>query len=148
MVRALTADEYTLQNGISTIHIEDGKVYIGTSTTGENNVVVADVDEDVFTPLPIDTTHYPARIQSDLQGNLYFTYQGALIVGNGGSAGGIFKYDKATGKYTDISPEAGGYSGVGIHPTNPGWLVTSTCGLWSAQLWQPMQFSSCLAQAG
>ncbi len=136
MVRALTADEYTLQNGVSTIHIEDGKVYVGTSTTGEYNVVVADVDTDEFTALPIDTAHYPARIQSDGEGNIYFTYQGALIVGNGGAAGGIYKYDKATGKYTDISPKAGGYSGVGIDPTNPDRLITSSCGLWSAQLWQ------------
>lgn len=137
VVRALTADEYSEQNGISTILVEDGLVYVGTSTTGVNNLVVAHVgEEESFTPLSVDPAHYPARIQSDRNGNLYFTYQGTLIVGTGGSAGGIFKYDTATGDITDISPQTGGFSCVGIDPTNPERLVTSTCGLWDPQLWQ------------
>ncbi len=153
MVRALDDGEYQAQNGISTIYIYDGKVYVGTSTTGKNSVVVADVKDDKFTDLSgvLDSSNFPARITGDGQGNIYFTYQGTVIVGQGGAAGGIYKYDPKTGKAEDISPlkhlynkssgeqEAageGGYSGISIDMNNPNHMVSSTCGLWYSQMWQ------------
>ncbi|MEE5993053.1 MAG: dockerin type I domain-containing protein [Oscillospiraceae bacterium] len=136
--RALTNGEYATQNGVSTICIYDGKVYVGTSTTGENSVVVADVKDDKFTDLSsvLDSANYPSRITSDGKGNLYFTYQGTVVVGAGGSKGGIYKYDTKTGTAKDISPVAGGFSEAHIDVNNPDHIITSTCGLWYSQMWQ------------
>lgn len=138
MTRALDNGEYQTQNGISTIYVYDGKVYVGTSTTGENSVVVANVSDDKFTDISskMSPTNYPARINSDGQGNLYFSFQGTVVVGAGGTSGGIFKYDTKTGTATDISPVAGGYSEAHVDMDNPNHIVTSTCGLWYSQMWQ------------
>ena len=137
-VKSLTNGEYQTQNGVSTICIYDGKVYVGTSTTGENSVVVADVKDDKFTDLSsvLDSANYPSRITSDGKGNLYFTYQGTVVVGAGGSKGGIYKYDTKTGTAKDISPVAGGFSEAHVDVNNPDHLITSTCGLWYSQMWQ------------
>ena len=40
--------EYNQQNGIGCILIEDGKVYVGTSVTGQANIHVASVKDDKF----------------------------------------------------------------------------------------------------
>ncbi|MCQ2416494.1 MAG: 1,4-beta-glucanase [Oscillospiraceae bacterium] len=155
MRHAVTSDEYYAQNGIACIYIYDGKVYVGTSTTGKNNVVVADVKDDKFTDLSdkLDSAHYPGRITGDGQGNIFFAYQGAVQVGSGGTSGSVMKLDTRTGKVTDISPLKklyrtqtesfadpieGGYSGISVDPNNPQHMVCSTCGLFSnAQLWEP-----------
>lgn len=138
MARALTNGEYQTQNGVSTIYIYDGKVYVGASTTGKNSMVVADVKDDVFTDLSsvLSSDTYPARITGDGQGNLYFSYQGTVVVGSGGTKGGIFKYDTKTGKAVDISPVDGGFSEAHVDMNNPDHIVTSTCGLWYSQMWQ------------
>ena len=152
---SLTNDEYFAQNGISSIYIYDGKVYVGASTTGENSVVVADVKDDEFTDISdkLDSANYPGRISGDGKGNIFFAFQGAVQVGNGGTSGSIKKLDAKTGKITDISPLAhlynpgkdameeagkGGYSGISVDPSNPDHMVASTCGLFAnAQLWEP-----------
>ena len=64
MARALTDAEYYHQNGVSIVHVQDGKVYVGTTIQGENSLVVADVGSDDFQPLSKDlpTNYYPSRI--------------------------------------------------------------------------------------
>ena len=138
VARCLDAGEYNTQNGVCSIYIYDGKVYVGASTTGQYSMVVADVADDEFTDLSskLSSDTYPARITGDGQGNLYFAYQGTVVVGNGGSAGGIFKYNTQTGAVTDISPVIGGFSEAHVDPSNPNRIVTSTCGLWYSQMWQ------------
>ncbi len=155
MARALQKGEYNTQNGVSSIYIYGGKVYVGTSTTGKNSVVVADVKDDKFTDISgdLDSEHYPGRITGDGKGNIFFAFQGAVCVGEGGTQGSVKKLDTKTGKITDISPlrhlyrtqteefadpGEGGYSGISVDPANPDHMVCSTCGLFSnAQLWQP-----------
>ena len=80
MTRALNDGEYRFQNGIGCILIEDGKVYVGTSITGQTNIHVADVDTDEFTELSADlpTANYPCSITSDKNGNIFFTYIAGL----------------------------------------------------------------------
>jgi len=155
MRKALTADEYYAQNGIACIYIYGGKVYVGASTTGKNNVVVADVKDDKFTDLSskLDAENYPGRITGDGKGNIFFAFQGGVQVGTGGTSGSIKKLDAKSGEITDISPLAhlydfkeekvtnagkGGYSGISVDPANPDHMVSSTCGLFAnAQLWEP-----------
>ena len=74
MARALQKGEYNTQNGVSSIYIYGGKVYVGTSTTGKNSVVVADVKDDKFTDISgdLDSEHYPGRITGDGKGNIFF----------------------------------------------------------------------------
>ncbi|MCQ2468490.1 MAG: 1,4-beta-glucanase [Ruminococcus sp.] len=154
MRHALENDEYYAQNGIASIYIYGGKVYVGTSTTGKNSVVVANVSDDKFTDISseLDDKNYPGRITGDGQGNIFFAFQGAVCVGNGGTSGSVKKLDTKTGKITDISPlkhlyrtqtdefvaaSEGGYSGISVDPANPDHMVCSTCGLFAnAQLWQ------------
>lgn len=155
MARALDNGEYYTQNGVSSIYIYGGKVYVGTSTSGKNSVVVADVKDDKFTDISgdLDSANFPGRITGDGKGNIFFAFQGAVCVGNGGTSGSVKKLDTKTGKITDISPlkhlyrtqteefvaaSEGGYSGISVDPANPDHMVCSTCGLFAnAQLWQP-----------
>lgn len=155
MRNAVNDLEYVNQNGVSCIYIYGGKVYVGTSVTGKNNVVVASTKDDKFTDMSskLDAANYPARISGDGKGNLFFAFQGAVCVGNGASSGGIYKLNTKSGEITDISPlkhlysnqkEAfenpaeAGYSGISVDPANPEHMVSSTCGLFAnAQLWQP-----------
>jgi hypothetical protein len=136
-VRAVESGAYNTQNGVATINIVDGKVYVGTSLTGSANVHVADVDKDEFTVLSADlpTANYPTRINYDNNGNLLITYIGALAFG--GSSGGAYKYNIASGTVKDISPVANtGYGEVYADPSDPNKLVATTCGLWYSQMWQ------------
>ena len=155
MRKALTGDEYYAQNGIACIYIYGGKVYVGASAKGKNSVVVADVKDDKFTDISdkLDSANYPGRITGDGKGNIFFAFQGAVQVGNGGTSGSIKKLNAKTGDITDISPLAhlynpgkdameaaaqGGYSGISVDPANPDHMVSSTCGLFAnAQLWEP-----------
>lgn len=133
MVRGTEDKEYNQQNGIGCILIEDGKVYVGTSVTGQANIHVASVKDDKFSVLSKDlpTANYPCTFSTDKNGNLYFTYIAGLAFS--GTAGGAFKYDTATGKVTDISPTNNAFGKIEVDRENPDKLVTRTCGVWSDQ---------------
>lgn len=127
--------EYVNQNGVGTIAITGGKVYVGTSFTGEGNFAVADVDEDVFTTLSADlpTNSYPSRINLDADGNLLISYIGGLtFVGTGG---GVYRYNVSEGTVDDISPTGNSFGGCVSLPDDPNTLVATTCAVWSSQLW-------------
>ncbi|MCC8135860.1 MAG: 1,4-beta-glucanase [Ruminococcus sp.] len=140
-VKSIDDGAYNTQNGVATIAIEDGKVYVGTSITGVANVVVADVGSDDFEPLCSDlpTEYYPSRINKDTQGNLFITYIAGLAFN--GSSGGAYKYNIATGELTDFTEgdnalPANGFGAVTADVNNPDHLVATTCGLWYSQMWQ------------
>ena len=133
MVRGTEKKEYNQQNGIGCIYIEGGKVYVGTSVTGQTNIHVADVKDDKFTKLSADlpTANYPVSITSDKNGNIFFTYIAGLDFKGG--AGGAFKYNVASGKVTDISPVANAIGMITADKNDPDKLVARTCGVWSDQ---------------
>ncbi|MBR3760847.1 MAG: 1,4-beta-glucanase [Ruminococcus sp.] len=128
--------EYNQQNGIGCILIEDGKVYVGTSVTGQANIHVASVKDDKFTPLSADlpTANYPCSITSDNNGNVFFTYIAGLAFS--GTAGGAFKYDTASGTVTDISPCGNAIGMIEADEKNPDKLLARTCGVWSDQWYE------------
>ncbi|MBQ8297546.1 MAG: 1,4-beta-glucanase [Ruminococcus sp.] len=128
--------DYANCNGIATIAIEDGKVYVGVSdnTIGEN-VYVADVGGDNWEPLSTDlpTDAFPSRINKDADGNLLISYVGGLQFN--GNGGGIYRYNTTDGTVTNISPTGNSFGACVSLPDNANTLVATTCGVWSSQLW-------------
>ena len=145
MVRSVADDEYLNVNGIATIKITDGKVYVGTSVKGKANLHVADVGSDDFQPLSEDlpTEQMPSRINLDADGNLLITYINGLMFDRG--TGYAFKYNPKTDELKDITPTEGivtntkklnvGYGAVTSDPKDANKLVATTCAQWYSQSW-------------
>ncbi len=133
MVRGTESKEYNQQNGIGCIHIEGGKVYVGTSVTGQANIHVADVKDDKFEVLTEDlpTANYPCSITNDGQGNIFFTYIAGLAFS--GSAGGAYKYNTKTGEVTCFDELKNAIGMIEVDKENPDKLLARTCGVWSDQ---------------
>lgn len=136
-----TDKEYSTCNGIGNVSIADGKVYVGTSITGEANLHVADITEDVFTPLSekLPTDLLPSHINKDCDGNLLISYVKGIAFD--GSKGAGYRYNVKTGELTEISPTSnkGDKPGIGSivsDPKNPDKLVATSCGLWWGQMWE------------
>ncbi|MDR1674040.1 MAG: 1,4-beta-glucanase [Oscillospiraceae bacterium] len=142
MANATLDAAYEEQNGISSVAVKDGKVYVATSVTGQANVHVADVGTDNFTALnaELPTNNFPSRISQDADGNFLISYIAGLKFD--GSGGGIYKCDLKTGKVWGISPANGGFGACISHPDNANRLIASTCGVWSSQLWEPWSETS------
>ena len=134
-VHALTSDEYNHQNGVSTVKILGGKVYVGTTFAGKANVHVADVKKDEFTVLSKDlpTSVMPSRINSDANGNLLISYMAGAAFAGG--SGGAYRYSPKTGTVTQIFENTRGFGSVWADPENPDHLYAGTCGKWESQLW-------------
>ncbi len=135
MVRALSDAEYVNQNGVSLVHIQDGKVYVGTTMTAEGNLVVADVGSDDFEVLSADlpTDVMPARISVDAEGRMLICYVANHQFGNG--AGGVYRYDPKTGTVENISPVNNSIGACQSAPDNADELIATTCAVWSTQNW-------------
>ncbi|MDE6781850.1 MAG: 1,4-beta-glucanase [Ruminococcus sp.] len=125
--------EYNQQNGIGCILIENGKVYVGTSVTGQTNIHVADVKDDNFTELSEDlpNENYPCSITSDKNGNIFFTYIAGLAFS--GAAGGAYKYSTKDGKVTKLSVSDNAVGMIEVDKKDPKKMVARTCGMWSDQ---------------
>ncbi|MCM1131844.1 MAG: 1,4-beta-glucanase [Ruminococcus flavefaciens] len=133
MVRGTEAKEYNQQNGIGCIHIEGGKVYVGTSVKGQANIHVADVKDDKFEVLTKDlpTANYPCSITNDGQGNIFFTYIAGLAFS--GSAGGAYKYNIETGEVKKLSVTDSAVGMITVDKNDPNKMFARTCGVWSDQ---------------
>ena len=134
--RSVSDGEYQTQNGVAAIAITGGKVYVGTSKNGVANVHVANVKDDKFSVLSKDlpTNFFPSRINIDPNGDLLITYMAGFNFD--GSNGGGYRYHPADGKVTKL------FDGVGLgsmwaDPSNPDHLITSSCGKFEDQEWQP-----------
>ncbi len=136
IARCTMVGEYQTQNGVSSIAITGGKVYVATAKSGTANVHVADVKTDKFEELSADlpTDVYPSRINVDPSGKLLISYMAGLAF-QGGSGGG-FRYDPKTGKVEQILESTAGYGSIWTDPSNPDHMIAGTCGKWQDQLWQ------------
>ncbi len=131
-----TAEAYDKgANGVASIQILNGKVYVATSINGKANVHVADVGSDDFKVLSekLPTNVFPSRINVGSDNNLYICYVGGMAFD--GTAGGIFKVDTKDNTVTDISPVNNGFGSCITDPKDPNKLVATTCGVWSTQNW-------------
>lgn len=133
MVRGTENKEYNQQNGIGCIFIEGGKVYVGTSVTGQANIHVASVKDDKFEALSEDlpTANYPCSITNDGQGNLFFTYIAGLAFS--GTAGGAYKYNIKSGDVTKLSVTDSAVGMIEVDKNDPNKMVARTCGMWADQ---------------
>ena len=136
VVKTTVGTDYVNCNGISTIAIEKGKVYVGISdNTLECNMYVADVDGKKWEPLSKDlpANKFPSRITKDNAGNLLICYVGGLTFN--GTGGGIYKYNTTTGEVTNISPTENSFGACMANPNNNDQLIATTCGVWSTNRW-------------
>ncbi len=123
---------YNQQNGIGCVYIEGGKVYVGTSVTGQANIHVASVKDDKFEAIEaLPNTNYPLSITSDHNGNLFFTYIAGLDFKGG--AGGAYKYNIKSGKAEKLSVADEAVGMIEVDKNDPNKMFARTCGLWSAQ---------------
>ena len=141
-----TAEKYDGgANGVSTVTITDGKVFVGTSIKGKANLHVAEVGSDDFKPLSeeLPTEQMPSRINLDPDGNLLITYINGLMFDSG--TGYAYKYNPKTDELKDITPTATsngtakklnvGYGGVFSDRHDSNKLVATTCAQWYSQSW-------------
>ena len=141
-----TAEKYDGgANGVSTITITDGKVFVGTSIKGKANLHVAEVGSDDFKPLSeeLPTEQMPSRINLDPDGNLLITYINGLMFDSG--TGYAYKYNPKTDELKDITPTTTsngtatklnvGYGAVASDPKDANKLVATTCAQWYSQSW-------------
>jgi len=135
IARSVSDGAYQTQNGVASIAISNGKVYVGTSKTGVANVHVANVKDDKFEVLHKDlpTDLFPSRINVDSNGELLITYIAGLAFS--GASGGAYRYVPSTGSLTDISPCGNSLGEVYADPANPDHLVATTCGVWAGQMY-------------
>ncbi len=134
--KTTVGSDYANCNGIATIAIQDGKVYVGVSdNTIGANVYVADVGKDNWEPLSeaLPTDAFPSRINKDADGNLLINYIGGLQFN--GTGGGIYRYDTKNGTVTDISPTGNSFGSCVSLPDDSKTLIATTCGLWSGQMY-------------
>ena len=123
---------YNEQNGIGCVYIEGGKVYVGTSVTGQANIHVADVKDDKFEPIKaLPNANYPLSITSDHNGNLFFTYIAGLAFS--GAAGGAYKYNIKSGEVEELSVSKNSIGMIEVDKNNPDKMFARTCGMWSDQ---------------
>ncbi|MBR6922995.1 MAG: 1,4-beta-glucanase [Oscillospiraceae bacterium] len=123
---------YNEQNGIGCVYVEGGKVYVGTSVTGEANIHVASVKDDKFEPIKaLPNENYPLSITSDHNGNLFFTYIGGLAFA--GASGGAFKYNIESGKVEKLTVSDNSIGMIEVDKNDPNKMFARTCGMWSDQ---------------
>lgn len=157
IAKIVDADDtaYNSTNGVSSLTISDGKLFVGVSVKGKTNIYVSDDNGDTFTPLSDDlpTDTYPSRFNVDADGNVLITYAGALAFSG---SGGCYRYNIKDGSVDNITPLTKVENNVYASPYNDGTtsttlgnsfgavfsdpndsnkLVATTCGLWSGQMW-------------
>ena len=132
--RSVTDGEYQTQNGVAAIAITGGKVYVATTTLGEN-VHVASTKDDKFSLLSksLPTDFYPSRISLDPNGDLLITYM--VNYNFGGADGGGYRYKTADGTVEELFKKAG-LGSMWANPENPDQMICGTCGKFEDQEWQ------------
>ncbi|MFN6944513.1 MAG: T9SS type A sorting domain-containing protein [Cytophagaceae bacterium] len=74
--------------------------------------------------------------------NIYFSYSNSIAPNgdyefpNSITHGAVYRFNKAGGTWTNITPDAnlqGGYGGICVHPSNPDIVLTTTLGRWWPQ---------------
>lgn len=109
-----------------------GRIFVGVSRSGADNVYVSEDGGDQWKPVTIDNSMNVVRMKMDGAGNLIVTMANKCW---GATSGAIYKYNVETGKVTNISPSNLACSDVAIMPSNPNYMVTSTNNTWIPQAW-------------
>lgn len=142
-----TGNSLTNVNGISFVLFDDSQstladgssstIYIGISQTSDNLQVSRDGGKTwtVVSGGPANLMPHRAKL---VEGNLYITYAdgpGPHSV----NSGAVYKYNVATGTWTDITPsndgekDASSYGGIAIDPNDSKHIVVSTVGKYTGR---------------
>ncbi len=120
------------KNGISLVLLDGGKLFVGVSRFGENMYVSSDGGKtfSAMTGGPQKLMPHRAVVAD---GKLVVTFAlGAgphadKKIGEGLEEGGVWQYDIASGKWTDISPPLNAaYAGITVDQHDPQRMVVST----------------------
>lgn len=109
-----------------------GRIFVGVSKTGGDNVFVTEDGGATWAPVAIDNSLHVVRMKMNGAGNLIVTMANKCW---GATAGKIYSYNVATGSAKDISPSNFACSEVAIKSTDPNYMVTSTNNTWAPQAW-------------
>ncbi|ROT43774.1 Oligoxyloglucan reducing end-specific cellobiohydrolase [Sodiomyces alkalinus F11] len=120
------------------------RIFVGTADSTAESVYVSEDAGATWSPVasqPIGFLPHKAKLSPE-ERVLYLTYSD----GTGpydGSDGAVYRYDMATGSWTDITPVSGGdhffgFGGLALDAQNPGTLVVAALNSWwpDAQLWR------------
>ncbi|WP_229258299.1 WD40/YVTN/BNR-like repeat-containing protein [Duganella rivi] len=120
------------KNGISFVLLDGGKIFVGVSRYGDNMYVSSDGGQ-TFSLMPGGPGKLMPGRAVAANGKLVVTFaQGAgphadKAKGEGLEEGGVWQYDIASGRWTDISPPLNrAYSGITVDPGNPQRMIVST----------------------
>ena len=137
------------ENGVSFV-VADGssvsggatqRVFAGISRTG-SNFYRSDNGGQTFTAVSGGPTSLmPQRAVLASDGNLYITYangagpSGHWSLPEPSDTGQIWKYNVATGSWTNVTPSGVSYAfgGISVDPGNPNRLIASTINTWTSQ---------------
>jgi xyloglucan-specific exo-beta-1,4-glucanase len=119
-------------------------LYAGVSRAAETNLYVSTDAGSTWTGVPGQpTTYAPQRAALGADGTLFITYGNGA--GPGGSDGNpmdrgeVWKFEPATGSFTEITPLRGAdnraFGGIGVDATNPSRLLASTINTYREQPW-------------
>ncbi|KAJ0164976.1 Xyloglucanase [Colletotrichum tanaceti] len=112
------------------------RIFVGTADNTTASVYVSNNAGATWSPVadqPAKFFPHKARLQP-AEKVIYFTYSD----GTGpydGTRGGVYKYDLASGAWTNITPTSGtdlfyGFGGLGVDMKKPGTLVVATLNSW------------------
>lgn len=104
-------------------------IFIGVADPAEHHLYRSDDAGKSWKPVAGEPSAdlLPAQAQIDGKGMLYVTYANSMGPW-GVSAGGVYKLDTKTGKWTSISPDKGGFMGLSLDRQHDGTLVVATIG--------------------
>lgn len=137
------------ENGVSFV-VADGssvsggatqRIFAGISRTG-SNFYRSDNGGQTFTAISGGPTSLmPQRAVLASDGNLYITYangagpMGHWSVPEPADTGQIWKYNVASGSWTNVTPSGVTYAfgGISVDPGNPNRLIASTINTWASQ---------------
>ena len=119
-----------------TLGNETQTIIVGVSRSGTANLYRSDNGGTTFTEIAqAPTSLMPHRAALSSDGNLYITYANNDGPWNISGAGAIWKYNVASGSWTNITPSGftGAFGGITVDPSNPQRMAASSVNTYDAQ---------------
>lgn len=104
-------------------------IFAAVADPGEHHLYRSGDTGKTWTPVPGEppASLLPVQAQIDKQGMLFITYANSMGP-FGVNDGAVYRLDSKTGKWTNISPDKGGFMGLSLDRRHDGTLVVATIG--------------------
>lgn len=112
-------------------------MYVGVAMTDGQCIYKSADNGNTWEALPVNEKGmYPLQADISPNGNMYITYSDNCGPNLSPQDGRVYKYELASGTFTDITPNLndgryGGFGGVSVDAQNPDTLVVSSLGWWT-----------------